>query len=520
MKYKLLFYFFIAIYFLISCENQPNKQTRENKTNVVIESINALKTISDPDSLVYFAKQKDEQLQLLLSDSLMAEFRQELGVVFYQRSNYNVANDYFLKSEESYSAANLPLQATQMLANRAVINELRGNYKEAIAIYLQVSEYFKEQNDSVSWGAALGNIGVVYEEMGMADKAIYYDKLSLAINLVMLDTLRAASKYNNIGVAFSELKNNPDSAVYYYTIAHKIYLSNGNALHSAQVGNNLGLQYIILKKYDLAVIYLENAGIIFDSLNNIQGKALVLQYKGQLYYAQGKNAKAADYFEKAKAIFKQLDSKKNLIEIGDLLSNIYTDMRNYAQATKMMHDVNILKDSLMSVENKKIIADMESKYQLNEKNNTIEILQLKEELAQKQIKNQLVFIGFIIIVFLLLAFTYYHSVQKNKHKEKELRLELQNYMLRIDKLQIAADEKGNESRSTEEKLKHFELSDREIEVLKFIAKGYKNSEIAEKLFVSQNTIKTHIKNIYTKLNVRNRVEAIKMVDVDWNLHDE
>jgi len=57
-------------------------------------------------------------------------------------------------------------------------------------------------------------------------------------------------------------------------------------------------------------------------------------------------------------------------------------------------------------------------------------------------------------------------------------------------------------------------------VLKFIAKGYKNSEIAEKLFVSQNTIKTHIKNIYTKLNVRNRVEAIKMVDVDWNLHDE
>ena len=514
MKHKLLLYFSITIFLSISCINKSNKFADDkNKSNVIQENINTLKTISQSDSLIYFAKIKDKQLQLLLSDSLLAEFRKELGVIFYKRSNYNIAKDYFIKSEESYRKANLPLQAARMLANRAVINDVIGDYKEAIAIYVQVSNYFKQQKDSISWASALGNIGIVYEEIGMADKAIYYDKLSLAINLDMHDTLRAATKYNNIGVAFSELKNKPDSAVYYYTKAYKIYKSKGQALHAAQVGNNLGMQHIMLNNFALAQKYLENAKYIFDSVGNLQGKAVTQRYYGELYLAQGNEHKAVDYFKNAMDIFKELDSKKSLMETGTLLSNVYISMDNYAKATQMMQYANALKDSLMNIENKKIIADMESKYQLNEKNSTIEIFQLKEALTQKQIKIQLVFIGLLIIVFTLLILTYYFSVQRNKLKEKELRLELQNYILRIDKLQIAVNEKGNESISTEEKLKQFELSAREAEVLKFIAQGYKNSEIAEKLFVSQNTIKTHIKNIYIKLDVRNRVEALKRVDI-------
>lgn len=65
----------------------------------------------------------------------------------------------------------------------------------------------------------------------------------------------------------------------------------------------------------------------------------------------------------------------------------------------------------------------------------------------------------------------------------------------------------------EEKLKQLELSDREIEVLNLISHGYRNSEIAEKLCVSNNTVKTHIRNIYIKLRVRNRIEALNKVDI-------
>lgn len=52
------------------------------------------------------------------------------------------------------------------------------------------------------------------------------------------------------------------------------------------------------------------------------------------------------------------------------------------------------------------------------------------------------------------------------------------------------------------------LSQREYEVLKLIAGGLTNKEIAEQLFVSINTVKSHIQRIFEKLEVQNRTQAI------------
>lgn len=48
----------------------------------------------------------------------------------------------------------------------------------------------------------------------------------------------------------------------------------------------------------------------------------------------------------------------------------------------------------------------------------------------------------------------------------------------------------------------FNLSEREIEVIELLAKGLSNEEIIQKLFISMNTFKTHLTNIYGKLDVR------------------
>ncbi len=53
------------------------------------------------------------------------------------------------------------------------------------------------------------------------------------------------------------------------------------------------------------------------------------------------------------------------------------------------------------------------------------------------------------------------------------------------------------------------LSKREVQVLELLAQGLSNQEIADKLFVSLNTAKTHISNIYSKLNVQRRTQAIQ-----------
>jgi len=53
------------------------------------------------------------------------------------------------------------------------------------------------------------------------------------------------------------------------------------------------------------------------------------------------------------------------------------------------------------------------------------------------------------------------------------------------------------------------LSKREIEVLEFMAQGLSNQEIADKMFVSLNTVKTHTSNLFSKLDVKRRTAAVE-----------
>ncbi|HYE55436.1 MAG TPA: response regulator transcription factor [Chitinophagaceae bacterium] len=67
----------------------------------------------------------------------------------------------------------------------------------------------------------------------------------------------------------------------------------------------------------------------------------------------------------------------------------------------------------------------------------------------------------------------------------------------------------NESPVNETELKKLNLSSREYEVLQLLVKGHSNAEIAQTLFLSLSTIKTHVSNLFVKMDVKSRTQAIE-----------
>lgn len=60
------------------------------------------------------------------------------------------------------------------------------------------------------------------------------------------------------------------------------------------------------------------------------------------------------------------------------------------------------------------------------------------------------------------------------------------------------------------RLRELGITPRELEILELIAQGLSNREIAEKLFVSENTVKTHSSRLFDKLSARRRTQAVQL----------
>ena len=93
-------------------------------------------------------------------------------------------------------------------------------------------------------------------------------------------------------------------------------------------------------------------------------------------------------------------------------------------------------------------------------------------------------LGLVSVAFLLVGFFWSRYIFKNNN---------------VDKSVIRKD------------IDHFQLSPREKDVLDLMTKGYSNQQIAEKLFISLSTVKTHVSNILTKMGLERRTQAIQLV---------
>ena len=107
-----------------------------------------------------------------------------------------------------------------------------------------------------------------------------------------------------------------------------------------------------------------------------------------------------------------------------------------------------------------------------------------------------IYIGFIAVIFTALGI--WLALKLSKPKIETVVVEKEVYVSRNENFVLDTS-----------LVSQLELSKRELEILNLLAQGLSNQEIAAKLFVSISTVKTHIQNLFEKLDVKRRIQAIE-----------
>ncbi len=119
-----------------------------------------------------------------------------------------------------------------------------------------------------------------------------------------------------------------------------------------------------------------------------------------------------------------------------------------------------------------------------------------------------IYIGFIAVIFTGLGI--WLALKLSKPKPESFRIEtvVIEKEVYININENLSDRQAGFVRNTL-LISQLEISKRELEILSLLAQGHSNQEIAEKLFVSLSTVKTHNQNIFEKLDVKRRTQAIE-----------
>lgn len=362
------------------------------------------------------------------------------------------------------------------------------------------------------------SIGELYISMKKYEKSIDFLRSANAISSQQTNVQAELMIAGLLANSFEKI-NELDSSLKYaqavvQTVAEKDF---GQAYESGEY-NRISNIYKKRGKLDEAFRYAKKAMKTFRSPNEI-GKANLLANLSDLYLLQRKLDTARELAFQSLELYQKNNFKKGKMKSNLLLSRIYTEEKQHEKALFHYKISEEIEDTLYTEKSETILAEKEAQFSLKEKE--FEVNKGKTEIAllkkDKQIKNYAI-AGFILLLASgSLAFLSFF--QRKKAKELEARNQIVYHVNEIGELNKKLDElKAKQSI----KINGFvgynindaletPLSERELEVLAELSNGLSNKAISEKLFVSVNTVKTHIKNIYSKLDVSNRTQAAKLV---------
>jgi ATP/maltotriose-dependent transcriptional regulator MalT len=443
----------------------------------------------------------------------------KIGIIYYYRGKLDSAIICFKKSIPYYQDKSLKANS---LNNLAMMNKYNSSPDIAIENYLRAYDIYKGIKDTVKQVYVLANIGALYSDLTVFDKAKEYLYKGVLLAEISNNKDGEINCKANLAKTYTDLKR-CDQAVpllnevityYQERKDYKFLIANKNNLASCY--DQQGDTEAALKLYLEVLALMEATGIE-------NAKEVILINIGSSYEELKEYTKAVSYYSLAMNFAKTNNIVLRYQSIYESFASVYQKMGK-TDSSMYYKDLQIaLKDSLDHIEREKKMMELEAEHQNKELNSDLKFKQTELDETEKQralVSKSLTYSLIIILLTVFGVFIFYNRYKKKKLLSEDLASRNEQNRSDIEDLESTLGTR-NEEIETLSNLKEKGklpypkgldvLTEREQEVLIGVQEGLKDQEIAEKLFISITTVRTHLRKAYSKIDARNRAEAIQFI---------
>ncbi len=438
-----------------------------------------------------------------------AELRYRAGINRMNASQEHLAKIHFTRILDLAEQVTDTTLVGDAMSGLGRCYEYMGKHDSAFSWYLEAYRRVEFSEDHERKARDARNIAQLLRFLGRLDEAKHYCRQALELVPALQDFRVKANIFNEIAY-LHELSGELDSAAFYYR--KLIDLSREKRYDAGEsVGySNLAEVLEKEKRYDEA-LELKRKGLEIDrGMNDRYGMMTSWQTISQTLYHMGLYQRSIGALDSAAA----LCDDRYLVDLMGLEEGYYNNYRALgrpAEALLHLENYNTLKDSVNTAKSNQHVTELLARYEAESREQQLRILEQSNTIQESRIRLQWVIIAGLVLLGISLVMIGWLWIRNKNQALKRMHAELHQFLMAGERSHSDGESTAPESATNREPSKAYSawgLTGRESEILWFMGQGCSNSLIAEKLFISENTVKYHLKNIYIKLDVKNRIQAL------------
>lgn len=450
-----------------------------------------------------------------LADTLLNRYYFTKGVAYGQLGKADSSIFFLEKCIDHALEVNDDYNLMRAYNSMGVLLRIQGQHDSSLESFQNAEKIIVKHSNTERFAKhksdVLGNIGGIFYQLKDYSSAKRYSTSALEIAKHYNDTSELAYGYLRLAIV-AQAQDSLRESLDYNQQASLFLETFGDFNTLSFVENNLGNIYKDQKDFEQALLHHKKANEYAEILGEEAVKAHTLLSIGESYFQLNNLTKSFENAINGLRIAEEGNFPIHTKNAHDLLYKIAVEERDFEKALEERNAYLIVNDSLNTADAQERLAEVETKYETEKKEAEIGRLELDNELQELQLsktRNQLIGTG-IIALLIIGGGIVFVGLRNKRIKAERIAQEHQMDALKQRLLELQMESSSMQLTYNLEDLNdklHTPLTEREHDALALSLEGKLNKEIADELFVSVNTVKFHLRNIYQKLGVTNKKEA-------------